>query len=108
MLLLKLETELEVTKESGKAFHILITRLVNKFLLRSEITCSLANLSELPQVVIQRALKKQEELISTRPYNNSLKAAESDAEKRLSEAIKQLFRSCLKSEERELLQQTEN
>jgi len=50
MFLLKLETELEGTIESGNAFHILITRSVNKFLSRSEITCSLANLRELPRV----------------------------------------------------------
>jgi len=69
MFLLKLKTELEVTIESGNAFHILITRLVKKLLSRSEITCNLANLSELPRVVIQRAHKKQEKLLSTRPYN---------------------------------------
>jgi len=50
MFLFKLEAELEITIESGNAFHILITRLVKKFLSSSEITCSLANFSELPRV----------------------------------------------------------
>jgi len=69
MFLLKLETGLEVTIESGSAFHMLITRLVKKFLSRSEITCSLANLSELPRVEsYKERLQKQEELISTRQY----------------------------------------
>jgi hypothetical protein len=67
---LKLETEQEVTTTSGSAFQILITRLVKKFLSRSEATASLANLSELPRVEGHKErLKKDEVLTSTKPFN---------------------------------------
>ena len=66
MFLLKLETELEETIKSGKAFQILMTRFKKKFLSRSEATWILANLSELPRVEAYNCLlKKQEESIST-------------------------------------------
>ena len=55
---------------SGNEFQILITRLVKKFLLRSETTASLVNLSELPRVEeYNERLKKDDELTSTKPFN---------------------------------------
>ena len=50
---MKLETDLEVTIESGKEFQILTIQLVKMFLSHSETTVNLANLNELPRMEVQ-------------------------------------------------------
>ena len=84
---MKLETDLEVTIESGKEFQILTIRLVKKFLSRSETTVNLANLNELPRVEVQNERATiQEESISLYQAGHAVSC---------STLIKSAFSTCL-------------